>query len=243
MKKIFVALAFLLATVAARADIAIENSTIVDDGSSYTAATASNRLLVWALTGMKSTETPPAISSVAHGAAGLTHAGASAVSADQTYAFADQWYLPHASILSGAQTMAATWSAAPNDTPSQGNAFTLSDVHQTTPVVDSDIVVGTGVTGLTSPSVDVEAGGAVIFIVAKSTDSDTLNTPAGYTKVALGNFGFSGYAVAYSKLITGAGTEAPAITWTGSANGALNIVSYRKTAAAGTGIILKRRAH
>ena len=206
---------------------------VVDSGGNYTAESGSNRLLPWAFSGMKSTATAPAILGCTHGIAVMTQAGSSAVSADQSYAFADEWYLKDADIPVGANALTATFSVAPNDTPIQGYAMTLTDVDQSNPVVDSDIVIGTGVTGLTSPSVDVEAGGFVFFIVVKSVDNDTqFNTPSGYTKAGLGNFGFSGSAAVYYKTIPSAGTEAPAITWTGSANGALKIVSFRRVAAA-----------
>lgn len=240
MKTLWLVIAFLLASASARADIAIANSTIVDSGGAYTAAAGSDRLLVWPFGAMKSTETAPVISTVTHGAATLTQAGSSAVSATQSYAFADEWYLKEANIIAGSQTMTATFSVVPNDTTYQGNAYTLTGVDQTTPLVDSDIAVGTAVTGLTSPSVDVEAGGVAIFIVVKDSDSDTFNTPSGYTKVSLGNFGFSGAAAAYSKLITSAGTEAPAITWTGAGNGALKIASFRRVGST-SGLLLRRR--
>lgn len=205
---------------------------VANGGDNYTAETGSNRLVVWTFGAMKSTENAPAISGVTFGGVAMSLAVTS-ISDSQAFALSSVWYLKHADIPSGAQALVITWSTEPNDTTYLGRCYTLIGVDQTNPLVDTDGAIGSSVASLQGGGLTVEDGGIVIAHASKSNDTDNFNTPSGYTKTSLGNYDFSGHSVVYHKLISGAGTESPSVTFT-SANASLSLASFRQVAAGGT---------
>lgn len=213
---------------------------IVDGGGSYTAETGSNRLVVWTFGAVKSNENPPALTGVTFGAVAMT-LGVTVISADQTYALASFWYIKEADIPGGSNAFTPSWSVTPNDTLYQGYAWTLTGVDQTTPVVDTDGAFGTASSSLTGSGLTVTADGIALAHATKNEDADNFNTPAGYTKASLGNYSFSGHGVTLRKLITGAGTESPNVTFT-SANAALALISIQAVSAGGS-ILRQMLAH
>lgn len=200
----------------------------VNDGGSYTAEAGSNRLVVWTFGAMKSTENPPVISGVTFGGVAMSLAVTS-ISAAQAFALTSVWYLKDADIPSGSQALVISWSVEPNDTTYLGRCYTLTGVDQTSPLVDTDGAVGSSVASLQGGGLTVEAAGVVIAHASKSENTDNFNTPSGYTKTSLGNYGFSGHSVVYDRLISGAGTESPSVTFT-SANASLSLASFRQVA-------------
>src|SRR5690606_22191116 len=73
---------------------------------------------------------------------------------------------------------------------------------------------GNLVSVLTSDSLDVEAGDAVLAIMTASTNSITMTEPTGYTSI-INAVGAYAQCAAY-KLIASSGTETPQFTFTGS---------------------------
>jgi len=149
------------------------------------------------------------------------------------------WYMPEASIPSGAQTMTASWSTGANDL-NEADAlaviYTLSGVDQTTPMTNFNSANGNAATTITCGSVTSTTGGMVLYGVSFNASTGTgVTLPSGYTTdEAVAPFDFSGFAAGGHKAISTGGTEAPAVSWTGAGGVTIIAANFQAVSAPGS---------
>lgn len=137
-------------------------------------------------------------------------------------------YLLDASIVAGAQTATIT---ASNITGTKGRGMTLAGADQTSPVVDSKFGALASSTSHQLPTINVEAGGIVIFECTNGNGAyDSGVPPTGYTLLRSNASGPSSMS-AY-KLISSGTTETPAVmTTAGATITRYTMYSFRQVAA------------
>lgn len=193
-------------------------------GVSYTAGAGSNRAVVLTLSHTAAAGGTPNYTGVqpTFGGVNMIQAGTLITNTVSRWFAQSCWYLPEASIPSGAQTMVASWNSGTNnlnEADALASIYTLSGVNQASPTSGTDSGVSNAAAGTISGSgLVVTAGSLVVLTCGCNAASNTLVTPAGYTQTQKTGFDFSGYCDQAYKAILSNGTETPAVTWTGSSD-------------------------
>lgn len=214
-------------------------------GTSYTAGAGSNRVVVLVLEHTSSAGGgTPNYTGVqpTFGGVNMTQVGSFITTTAARYMCASMWFLPEASIPSGAQTMVASWSNGTNNL-NEANAlatiYTLSGVDQTTPASSVGSNISNSATTIASSSVTSTTGGLVIYGLSFNASSGTgVTLPSGYTTdEAVTGFDFAGFAAGGNKAIGTGGTESPSASWTGAGGVAILAANFQAVAAGGNSYV------
>lgn len=218
--------------------VAVAGSANLDDGGSHTVSAGSDRLWAWLISDRDAGGAPPpTFVSAVLGSASLSLVEQNA--SGSAYCTSLGLYLKEADIPGGAQTAALTWDES--TLGEIGAGITFTGVDQTTPIGDFNGAAGDNVTSVTSPSLNVSAGDAVVAVFSAGSAPTSVVDPSGYT-VVRSTIGTTSVVVAY-KLIVSGGTEAPGWSWTNASNASITAFVIKAAAGGGGSIIPKIMHH
>jgi hypothetical protein len=202
-----------------------------DNGSTYTAESGSNRVLVFV--GGSSSDGAKTVTSITFGGVAMTQAAFLSSDIAGYECNSGLWYIKEESIPSGSQTLSITWSGGLNN--SSGCLMTLGGIDQTASMVvgtaTGDANSGSPANPLSS-SIAVAAGDLGVFGAVVSAQYFTLNTPAGthgtYTE-HVETYEASCSTAASSCVYTSGGAEQPTITFDAGVVAAVLVVFKEAT--------------
>ena len=193
-----------------------------DSGSTYTAESGSNRVLVWVAG--SSSDGAKTVSAATFGGVSMTQAEFLSSDIAGYEVNSGLWYIKEASIPSGLQSLSVTWSGALNN--SSGMLLTLDGIDQSSTIVGT--ATGQYDTGSQlSSSVTVAAGDVGVWGVGTNGSYSTIGVPSGsrgtytgYTAQQESNCTTRAASCVYSS----SGTEQPTATIDGNISSAVLVV-------------------
>ncbi|MCZ7646853.1 MAG: C25 family cysteine peptidase [Planctomycetota bacterium] len=214
-----VAFAQVPAPVAAVSVLDNWGSALGNNTLNYTAAAGSNRALIYALAVEDTGSGTPNLSQVRYGGILMQRAANRLVNANGGENLIEIWYLLEASIPSGSNAFALTWTTAPNDADrfAQG-AVTLGGVDQSSPVRASSTNTSTSAT-VNTGNFAVDAGDIALVGISSGDDGNGNYTMASGYALGVDDEADNTMRIgAFTRAVTASGNENPTFTFNGTPN-------------------------